>query len=133
MPGEVAVLLKNKREENGLSRKDAADQASIPERYLHILEGQGDPRVVADTLYLIPFLRTYAAFLDLDSSQTVSLFLADMQKNPYTETPAPPTAGPSSRRMLVIVFVFIALALGTYFLKNSLPWLESLGNQLGSR
>jgi cytoskeletal protein RodZ len=121
MTGKVAVLLKQKREENGLSPKDAADQASIPERYLHILEGQGDPRVLADTLYLIPFLRTYSTFLDLDSGQTVSLFLTDMQKKPYTEMPAPPTAGLPSRRMLVIAFVLVALALGAYFLKDSLP------------
>ena len=131
MTGEVATLLKQKREEIGLSLKDAADQTSIPERYLHILEGQGDPRVLADTLYLIPFLRTYSTFLDLDSGETVSLFLADMQKNPYAETPAPSTARLPSRSMLVIVL--IALVLGAYFLKDSLPWLESLGNQLGSR
>ena len=133
MTGDVAELLKHKREENGLSPKDAADQASIPERYLHILEGQGDPRVLADSLYLIPFLRTYSAFLDLDSGQTVSLFLADMQKNPYTETPSPPTTGLPLRRILVIAFVLIALALGAYFLKDNLPWMESLGNQPGSR
>jgi cytoskeletal protein RodZ len=133
MTGEVAALLKHKREENGLSPKDAADQASIPEQYLHILEGQGDPRVLADTLYLIPFLRTYSAFLDLDSGQAVSLFLADMQKNPYAESPASPIAGLPSRSILVIVIVLIVLALGAYFLKDSLPWLESLGNQPGSR
>jgi hypothetical protein len=44
-----------------------------------------------------------------------------MQKKPYTEMPAPPTAGLPSRRMLVIAFVLVALALGAYFLKDSLP------------
>lgn len=121
MTGEVAALLKQKREENRLSLKEAAQQASIPERYLHLLEGQGDPRVLANTLYLIPFLRTYSAFLELDSGQTVSLFLADLQKNPYPETPAPPMARRPSRRILVIACVFVALALGAYLLKGSLP------------
>ena len=133
MTGEVAALLKNKREENGLSLKDAADQASIPEQYVHILEGQGDPRILADTLYLIPFLRTYSAFLDLDAGETVALFLADMQKKPEAETPAPATARLLSRRTLVLTFVLVALALAGYFLKDSVPGLESLGNQPGSR
>ena len=133
MNGEVAALLKHRREENGLSLKDAADQASIPERYVHILEGQGDPRVLADTLYLIPFLRTYSVFLELDSGETVSLFLADMQKTPDAETPASPTVRLPWRRLLVIACALVALALGAYFLKDSLPGLESLGNQSGSR
>lgn len=121
MTGEVAALLKQKREENGLSLKDAAGQAHIPERYLHILEGQGDPRILADTLYLIPFLRTYSTFLDLDSGETVSLFLADMQKKPSVETPGSHTVGLPSRTILVVGLVLVALALGAYFLKDSLP------------
>ncbi len=118
---EVAALLKQKREENGLSLRDAAGQANIPEHYLHILEGQGDPRILADTLYLIPFLRTYSTFLDLDSGETVSLFLADMPKNPVAETPAPHTAGLPWRSMLIVVLVLVALTLGAYFLKDRLP------------
>lgn len=133
MTGEVATLLKQKREEIRLSLEEAADQAGIPERYLHILEGHGDLRVLADTLYLIPFLRTYSTFLDLDSGETVSLFLADMQKNPYVETPVPPTAGLASRSMLILFLILIALVLGAYVLQDSLFWPESLGNQPGSR
>jgi cytoskeletal protein RodZ len=133
MAGELATLLRQKREEQGLSPQQVYSQTRIPEPYLHILEGQGDPRVLADTLYLVPFLRTYSAFLGLDPAETVTRFLADIQKNTSVEG-TPRRAHRPFVRPVVIGLVLLALVvLGGYFFRDSLPWLESLGNSPGSR
>lgn len=133
MAEELATLLKQKREEQGLSTQEACSQTHIPEPYLHLLEGQGDPCVLADTLYLVPFLRTYSAFLDLDPAETVARFLADAQKTPPLQG-VPGRAPRPFVRPTVIGLVLLALVvLGGYFFKDSLPWLESLGNSPGGR
>jgi len=55
------------REQRGLTVSEAAQQASIPAQYVRLLEGEKNVTVgVADELYLVPFLRRYATFLNLD-------------------------------------------------------------------
>src|SRR5215510_5281755 len=75
MTEEVASILKRVREEKGLSLKEAEAGAHVPGHYLQILEGEGDQRLLADVLYLVPFLRTYSVFLGLDPAVTVAQFL----------------------------------------------------------
>src|SRR5690242_4170068 len=67
----VADLLKRTREQRGISLKDAEMETRVPTHYLQILEGEGDSRLLAEVLYLIPFLRTYSLFLGLDPAETV--------------------------------------------------------------
>ncbi len=76
----VADLLKRTREGRGISLKDAETETRIPTHYLQILEGEGDSRLLAEVLYLIPFLRTYSLFLGLDPADTVPQFIAGVQK-----------------------------------------------------
>jgi hypothetical protein len=76
----VASLLKRSREEKSISLKDAEKETRVPAHYLQILEGEGDPRLLADVLYLIPFLRTYSLFLGLDPALTIPQFIAGIQK-----------------------------------------------------
>jgi len=85
MTEEVAGLLKQTREEKQLSLKDVEASTRIPVHYLQILEGEGDIRLLADTLYLIPFLRTYSAFLELDPAVTVAQFIEGLQKGEAAE------------------------------------------------
>ncbi len=133
MAGELATLLRQKREAQGLSPQEACEQTRIPEPYLHILEGQGDSHLLADTLYLVPFLRTYSLFLDLDPAETVARFLADSQRRTAMES-VPLKAPRSFVRPVVIGLVLLVLfVLGGYFFKDTLPWFESLGNSPGSR
>lgn len=79
-PGEVghehiSTLLKRRREEKGLSLQETGAATHIPVHYLQHLEGGGDPRLLADELYLVPFLRMYATFLDLDPAYAVAEFV----------------------------------------------------------
>ena len=133
MTGELATLLKRKREEQGLSSQEVCSQTRIPESYLSILEGQGDPRVLADTLYLVPFLRTYSTFLDLDPAETVPQFLADIRRETSSGSPPQRTARPLTRSVVIGLVLLALVVLGGYIFKDSLPWLESLGNSPGSR
>src|SRR5260221_8768116 len=76
----VAGLLKRSREEKGISLRDVEKETRVPTHYLQILEGEGDLRLLADVLYLIPFLRTYSLFLGLDPADTVSQFITGVQR-----------------------------------------------------
>src|SRR5262245_31805010 len=71
----ISALLKRRREEKGLSLQQTEAATRIPVHYLQHLEGGGDPRLLADELYLVPFLRTYATFLDLDPAYAVAEFV----------------------------------------------------------
>jgi len=77
---EVAALLKQARETKGVSLKEVETITHIPMRYLEILEGGGDARFLSDRLYLIPFLRNYAAFLDTSPETIVAQFIHETQR-----------------------------------------------------
>ncbi len=59
-----------------MSLEDVRSALGIPLHYLQAMES-GKSRLVADVFYLIPFLRRYAEFLDLDPATTVAQFLGD--------------------------------------------------------
>ena len=109
MTEEVAGLLKQTREEKQLSLKDVETSTRIPMHYLQILEGGGDARLLADTLYLIPFLRTYSVFLGLDPAVTVSRFIAGLQKGEAAERPTRPHPGRSRSQVVVALLILAGL------------------------
>lgn len=74
--GKVGEVLRQQRESRSLSLEDVRGALGIPLHYLQAMEG-GKSRLVADEFYLIPFLRRYAEFLDLDPAATVGQFLGD--------------------------------------------------------
>ena len=98
MMEEVAGLLRQTREEKQLSLKDVEASTHIPAHYLQILEGGGDARLLADALYLIPFLRNYSLFLGLDPAVTVTQFIEGMQKGEQAEGQFLPRSGSSFSR-----------------------------------
>ena len=102
---EVAGLLRQTREEKQLSLKDVEASTHIPAHYLQILEGGGDARLLADSLYLIPFLRSYSVFLGLDPSVTVTHFIEGMQKGEQTEGQVIPRAASSFSRVVVLLLL----------------------------
>jgi len=59
-----------------MSVEDVRSALGIPLHYLQAME-TGKSRLVADEFYLIPFLRRYAEFLDLDPASTVAQFLSE--------------------------------------------------------
>jgi len=67
------------RERRGLSRETVMQQAHIPAHYLRMLEDD-DYRLISDQLYLLPFLRKYANFLDIDPDETAMRLLHEVQR-----------------------------------------------------
>jgi cytoskeletal protein RodZ len=116
---EVASMLKRAREDKGISLKDVETETRVPTHYLQILEGEGDSRLLADVLYLIPFLRTYSLFLGLDPAVTVPQFIVAVQRG-ATPSSLPPV--PSRRFFSRPVFLFLMLA---GLLVLSLLWIAS--------
>ncbi|MCS6927751.1 MAG: helix-turn-helix domain-containing protein [Candidatus Binatia bacterium] len=116
MTEEVAALLKRARQEKGLSVKEVEEKTHIPLYYLQILEGEGDPRLLADMLYLVPFLRTYSAFLGLDPATTVAHFIGAVQKGDAAAA-VPPIAyrGLLPRVLTVLVLLAGAVALSVWW------------------
>lgn len=115
MTEEVAGLLKQAREEKQLSLKDVETSTRIPVHYLQILEGEGDARLLAETLYLIPFLRTYSVFLGLDPAMTVAQFIESMQKGEPSEGPRRPQVRPARSRAVVVFLVLVSLVVLAVF------------------
>ncbi|MEW6297714.1 MAG: helix-turn-helix transcriptional regulator [Thermodesulfobacteriota bacterium] len=119
MTEEVAVSLRRAREEKGLSLKEVEEKTHIPVYYLRILEGEGDPRLLADTLYLVPFLRSYSAFLGLDPAVAVAQFIGAVQKGDAAAAPPPATSRRFAPRALtVLVLLAGVVALSVWWLAH---------------
>jgi cytoskeleton protein RodZ len=116
---ELASMLKTAREEKGISLQDAEMETRIPAHYLQILEGEGDPRLLAEEIYLVPFLRTYSVFLGLDPAVTIPRFIAAVQTGElFGGSPTP-----HSRRSMPRIAMIILLVIGLAAL--SLLWIAS--------
>jgi cytoskeletal protein RodZ len=67
------------REARGFTREQAAKSSNIPGYYLTMIESD-DYSSIADQLYLLPFLRRYAAFVALEPEEVASRFIRDVQR-----------------------------------------------------
>jgi cytoskeletal protein RodZ len=74
------------RERRGLSQEAAVQEAHIPAHYLRMLEND-DYRLISDQLYLLPFLRRYSSFLDLDPDETTMRLLREVQRADNAPSP----------------------------------------------
>ena len=77
---DLAKAFKHIREQRQLSRTAASTAAQVPAHYLAVLEGEGEKHWLADPLYLIPFIRAYARFLDIDTEAAVAQFLSTLHQ-----------------------------------------------------
>ena len=67
------------RELRGLSRTAVEQETRIPHDYIRMLESN-DYAMISDQLYLLPFLRRYAGFLELDQEETSMRFVREVQR-----------------------------------------------------
>jgi cytoskeletal protein RodZ len=81
--GESLVAARQRR---GLSREAVGQQTHIPAHYLRMLEDD-DYRLISDQLYLLPFLRKYANFLDIDQDETAMRLLHEVQRAENSPSP----------------------------------------------
>ena len=79
-PTDLETAFKHIREQRQLSRMAASTAAQIPAHYIAALEGEGERHWLADPLYLVPFIRTYAKFLDIDAEAAVAQFLSTLRQ-----------------------------------------------------
>ena len=119
----IFTALRQAREQRDISLQDAAQAVNIPLHYLQTLETGQDSRVLADPMYLIPFLRRYAAFLDLDPAEAVRQFLAEPRKSNSLRVKNPPSSPFRPARFsgwLVPLMVLVGgLVVGAFLLQSS--------------
>ncbi|MCE2487910.1 MAG: DUF4115 domain-containing protein [Desulfurellaceae bacterium] len=119
----VFTALRQAREQRDISLQDAAQAVNIPLHYLQTLETGEDSRVLADPMYLIPFLRRYAAFLDLNPDEAVRQFLAEPRKsggariNNLSTNPVRPVR--FSGWLVPLVVLVGGLVVGAFLLQSS--------------
>jgi len=136
----ITTILRQAREQKGVSLKDVEGQTRIPVKYLQALEGAGENGLLADEMYLIPFLRSYANFLGVDPNQAVTRFLTELQRQDAATVAPPehrppvvtPRSGPSRLASWVMPFLFllVLLVVGSYLwqkghLQTLMSWWQS--------
>src|SRR5713101_9312183 len=102
----VGSILAAARQKRNLTAVEAAGQAHIPRNYLEMLEAN-DYEKIPDQLYLLPFLRRYATFLDLDADRVGALFVRDAVRaeNTAAKTPYKPVPQRGSRNTWITTAV----------------------------
>jgi cytoskeletal protein RodZ len=128
----LGELLVAARERRGLSRETVVEQTRIPARYVRMLEDD-DYDLISDQLYLLPFLRKYASFLELDQDETAMRLLRYVQE--VEDHPRPPSlakslqnTGRDRRRSWTKPMLFgalIAVMIGAYLAESRQPNLEA--------
>lgn len=74
------------RERRGVSRADVVAETRIPAHYIEMIENS-DYALISDQLYLMPFLRRYAAFLNLDGEEVAMRFVREVQRAEVVAAP----------------------------------------------
>ena len=75
------------REGRGLTADDVVHETRLPPHYLRMME-TNDYSEISDQLYLLPFLRRYATFLELDQEDVAMRFVREVQR--ADGNPGPP-------------------------------------------
>jgi len=120
----ITTILRQAREHKGVSLKDVEGKTRIPLKYLQALEGESENGLLADEVYLIPFLRSYANFLGVDANQAVTRFLTELQQQDAATVAPPehrppvvrPRSGPSRLAAWIVPFLslLVVLVIGSY-------------------
>ncbi len=67
------------RERRGFTAEDVVRETRLPAHYLRMMESN-DYSKISDQLYLLPFLRRYATYLDLDQEDVAMRFVREVQR-----------------------------------------------------
>ena len=119
----IGQILRQHREERGLTPEQAAYQSKVPLRLLQALESD-DYHLLPDAGYLIRFLHEYARLLKLDPAALQQEFRRTIHRPPgQSLTPVPPPPPPpipwkhvawtGAAILVVTPLVFIALSLAS--------------------
>jgi cytoskeleton protein RodZ len=118
----IGQILRQHREERGLTPEQAAYQSKVPLRLLQALEAD-DYRLLPDAAYLIRFLHEYARLLKLDPAALEQEFRRTIHRPPgQSLAPVPPPPPPipwkqvawtGAAILVVTPLVFIVLSLAS--------------------
>ena len=113
------------REGRGLSAEDVVRETRLPPHYLRMME-TNDYSEISDQLYLVPFLRRYASFLELDQEDVAMRFVREVQRADGNPGPArldqPLVAEPRQHRGwagAIAVVGILAIAVGFYVYESN--------------
>jgi hypothetical protein len=109
------------RERHGFTANDVVRETRLPLHYLRMME-TNDYSEISDQLYLVPFLRRYASFLDLDQEDVAMRFVREVQRadsSPPARLYQPLIAEPRRRRgwtggILVLGLLTVVVAIYLY-------------------
>ena len=93
----LGMYLLASREKHGVTREDAGRDTRIPAHYLRMMESN-DYSMIADQLYLLPFLRRYSEYLGLDSEDVAIRFVREVQRAENSPGPTLPSTPVDSER-----------------------------------
>ncbi|MGA2410596.1 MAG: helix-turn-helix domain-containing protein [Candidatus Binataceae bacterium] len=116
----LGMYLIASRERLGVKREDAARDTRIPANYVRMMESN-DYSMIADQLYMLPFLRRYADYLELDSEEVAIRFVREVQRSENTPVAGLPhqvlddEPGASNRWVVVGAIAVIGLVAASFF------------------
>ena len=111
----LSGVLCSAREARAVTLGEASQQIHVPVKYLKMLESSNYSSI-CDELYLLPYLRAYAGFLELDGDELAVRFVNEVQRSESSGPPLPEFKEerrrvPGSWLTTVAVVFFVALAL----------------------
>ncbi len=108
--------IREAREEKGLTLGQVEEATRIPRYYLEILEGGGDDRLVSDRLYMVHFLRGYAAYLEVEVETLAAQFVRENRRVEAAVAPAPARRRSRGAIVLAGAAALAAAGAGVYLL-----------------
>jgi cytoskeletal protein RodZ len=108
------------RERRGLTAEDVVRETRLAAHYVRMME-TNDYSKISDQLYLVPFLRRYASFLELDQDEVAMRFVREVQhaeSGPAARLDRPLVSEPRRHRGwtgAVLVIGLLATAAAVYF------------------
>jgi cytoskeletal protein RodZ len=122
----VGETLRAAREVRQLSLAQVQAELAIPLHYLEAMEGGGS-KLIADEFYLVPFLRRYGDFLDIDGASLIARFLAESAGNEAAASRLPEGATRRTRPWMWVAGAALCAALAGWFL-----WRPALDDRAGA-
>ena len=113
----TADYIREAREQKGLTLQQVEEATRIPAYYLEILEGGGDDRLVSDRLYMVHFLRSYAAFLEVEEETLAAQFVRE-NRRPEPGNIVPVRKRRSWKTIAVATLAVLLLAAGGVYVYN---------------
>ena len=128
--GETSLgqFLTAARKSGGYTPEQVAAETHIPPHYIKAIETD-DYGLISDQLYLLPFVRRYAAFIGLDPEDVASRFVHDVQK---AENTAAKTSEPipmlsierksgGGRYLILVIVLIVGAVTGLLIVKKEAP------------